>query len=137
MAASPGFYRHRIDLFNRVFDGDIQFEGGWHGKSFILGQNGEQPSIVTSQGAIHPADINNAHPNESQISDFMHALGFAPVPGSYHGWRRAADGVCVLDARPDNFIQSKDGPVPVDLVAAEGNAQPTSGKNPNLPRNPV
>ena len=120
-AASPAFYLQRISAFNRIFDGDIKFEGVTHGKSLILGQHGDQPSIVISQGAIRPADVRNPHPNETQIADFMRALGFEPLPGSYYGWERAADGVCVLDARLDNFILSKDGPVPIDLVVSIDN----------------
>lgn len=45
----------------------------------------------------------------------LHSLGFEPLPNSFHGWQRASDGIVMLDARPDNFINTKDGIMPIDL----------------------
>jgi len=38
--------------------------------------------------------------------------------GPYFGWVRRADGVAVVDARPDNFILSPLGVIPIDLQMA-------------------
>ena len=35
-----------------------------------------------------------------------------PLPRSYFGWMRAADGVVVLDARADNFVLAAEGVIP-------------------------
>jgi hypothetical protein len=41
--------------------------------------------------------------------------GFRSVPASYFGWYRPADGVVIVDAKPDNFIKTSDGLLPIDL----------------------
>ncbi|HZQ47275.1 MAG TPA: hypothetical protein VFC07_09715 [Verrucomicrobiae bacterium] len=45
----------------------------------------------------------------------MNNLGFEQLPNSFHGWRRISDGMIILDARPDNFVRTKDGVVPIDM----------------------
>jgi hypothetical protein len=115
-AATPLFYLHRLELMNRFFGSDIRMEGVQLGQSPIIGLTGEQPAIVTSQPAIRPMDIDHPHPSPAEIRDFMQTEGFRPKPSSYFGWERPDDGVTVLDARPDNFIKSQKGVVPVDLV---------------------
>jgi hypothetical protein len=44
--------------------------------------------------------------------------GFVPVPQSYFGWYREADGVVIVDAKPDNFVKTQLGVVPIDLQMA-------------------
>jgi hypothetical protein len=49
----------------------------------------------------------------------MESLGFVQVTRSYYGWHRREDAITILDARPDNFILSPEGVVPIDLVISE------------------
>ena len=43
----------------------------------------------------------------------MRALGFSEIH-SFYGWKHE-DGAVVLDAKPDNFIKSEAGIIPIDL----------------------
>jgi hypothetical protein len=45
--------------------------------------------------------------------------GFRSVPASYFGWYRFGDGVVIVDAKPDNFINTAAGVVPIDLQMAQ------------------
>lgn len=130
-AATPLYYLRRLGLMNRVFGSDIRMEGIQMGESPIIGQRGEQPAIVTSQPFVLPADPRNPHPTTAEIGTFMREEGFQPRPNSYYGWERPADGVTVLDARPDNFIKAERGIVPVDLVIDQ---KPTAGPGPRPPQ---
>jgi hypothetical protein len=123
-AATPLFYLHRLLLMNQVFDAGLRLEGIMLGKSLIIGVQGEQPSIATSQPWIRPADPQRPHPTNAEISEFMESLGFVQITRSYYGWHRKADAVIILDARPDNFISSPEGVVPIDLVISQ--AAPTA-----------
>ncbi len=118
-AATPLFYLHRLQLMNHVFDSDMRLEGIALGHSPLIGQRGKQPSIVISQPWIRAADLANPHPSEAEIAQFMRKLGFEPLTSVCFGWHRAADGMTVVDARPDNFIMSAEGVVPVDLVVTD------------------
>jgi Serine/Threonine/Tyrosine Kinase found in polyvalent proteins len=114
--ATPLFYLRRLELMNRVFGSDLQLEGVTFGKSFIIGARGEKPCLVISQPWIDAADENNPHPTETEIEKFMESLGFSPLTGAFFGWRNEEKGITVLDARPDNFINSPAGVIPIDLV---------------------
>jgi hypothetical protein len=116
IAATPAFYLARLHLMNAVFGAGMRLEGVTLGQSLLIGQQGEQPSIVVSQQWIRAADPGRPHPSEAEIELFMRSLGFEPLAGAYFGWHRARDGVRVVDARVDNFIKSADGVVPIDLV---------------------
>ena len=121
-AATPLFYLRRLMLMNRVFGAGLRVEGVMLAKSLIIGVPGEQPSIVISQPWIRPADPLRPHPTNPQIAQFMESLGFVQVSRSYYGWHRKADAITILDARPDNFILSPEGVVPIDLVVSEATA---------------
>jgi hypothetical protein len=123
-AATPQFYLHRLILMNRVFDAGLRLEGILLGKSLIIGVKGEQPSIATSQPWIRPADPQRPHPTNREIAQFMESLGFVQVSRSYYGWQRKADAITILDARPDNFILSPEGVVPIDLVISQSTPLP-------------
>ena len=118
--ATPLQYLERQLLHNEVFDGDIVLEGVCVSSkpSMIIGEDPGQPSFVISQPFIKATNRDSATPTEQQISTFLSAHGFEPVPGSYFGWQRAADGVVILDARRDNFILSDAGVIPIDLQMA-------------------
>jgi hypothetical protein len=117
--ATPVFYLRRLQLMNRLFHSDLRMEGVLLGKSLILFAQGEQASIVISQEWFHPADKSNPYPTENEIAEFMTALDFAVSQNSYFGWYREMDGIKILDARPDNFIKSAAGVVPIDLVVSQ------------------
>ena len=115
-AATPLFYLRRLSMMNRVFNADLRLEGVAFGQSLLLGQSGPQPSIVISQPWVRAADPANPHPTEQGAAELMSSLGFELLPLAYFGWLRAADGVKIVDARPDNFIKSAEGVVAIDLV---------------------
>ena len=52
------------------------------------------------------------------IRAFLEAVGFRPAPRSYYGWYRPADGVVIVDAKPDNFLATPEDLVPLDLQMA-------------------
>jgi hypothetical protein len=114
--ATPLFYFRRLDLMNRIFGSGLRFEGIALGKSFLLWQEGEHPSLVVSQPWIRPKDPAAPHPSMLEIGEFMQSLGFRSLNDAFFGWRREEDGVTVIDARLDNFIKSSEGVVPIDLV---------------------
>ena len=119
-AATPAFYLQRLELMNRVFGSDFRLEGIALGRSLLIGMAGDQPCMVISQPWIRAADPKNPHPTKAEIVEFMEAVGFKEDPKSYYGWHRDSDGIVVIDARPDNFIQSAQGVVPIDLVICHG-----------------
>ena len=129
IGASPDFYLRRMDLMNRVFDSGIRLEGVSMGRSLLTGK-GEEPSVVVSQPWHEAANIDAPHPTAAQISEFMRGEGFEALPKSYFGWWRASDGVRVLDARDDNFILSRNGVVPIDLVLDQPAVAPETGETP-------
>lgn len=118
-AATPAFYLRRLELMNQVFKSDFRLEGISFGKSLLLGAKGNQPSMVVSQPWIRSADATNPHPSRSEIKEFMESLEFIAKEDSYYGWWRKEDGIIIIDARPDNFIKTIDGVVPIDLVISQ------------------
>ena len=106
--ATPYFYLVRLELLNEVFGLDMKLEG-------VTGD--ELLSMLISQAWVHPADPRNPLPSPAEIAEFMCGLGFEPTSRPYE-WHRKADEVLVSDARPDNFIRSKLGVVPIDLIAS-------------------
>jgi hypothetical protein len=115
-AATPAFYLRRLELMNQVFKSDLRLEGISFGKSLIIGAQTEQSSLVISQPWIRSADANDPHPSMLEIAQFMESLNFCTETNSYYGWYREEDEIKIIDARPDNFIKSHEGVVPIDLV---------------------
>lgn len=105
--ATPYFYLRRIELTNEFFDSDLRLEG------VTLG---DKISIVISQPWAHPADPSRPVPSDAEVGDFMSRLGFERVANTKFEWVSKSNRLRVSDARPDNFIKSKDGVVPIDLV---------------------
>jgi len=54
-----------------------------------------------------------------EIADYLQEEGFVSVPKAYYGWYRPNDGVVIVDAKPDNFIKTTMGLVPIDLQIAQ------------------
>lgn len=122
-AATPLFYLLRLELMNRAFGSDFKLEGIALGKSLLIGAQGEQPRMVVSQPWIRAANPSFPHPSTTEISQFMESLGFVSLKGSYYGWHHKEENITILDARPDNFIKSHQGVVPIDLVISKNNQQ--------------
>ena len=116
IAATPLFYLLRIKLMNQVFSSDIRLEGILLAASLIIGASGEHPRMIVSQPWIRAKNPRFPHPTALEIEQFMKALDFTQTKGSYFGWSREKDRVVIIDARPDNFIDSHHGVVPIDLV---------------------
>jgi hypothetical protein len=117
--ATPMFYLRRLQLMNREFDSGIRLEGIMLAKCLLIGATGDQPCMVISQPWHRPANKNSPHPSRMEVKEFMESLGFAEVKGSYFGWLKAERKIRVIDARPDNFIKTENGVIPIDLVISE------------------
>ncbi len=119
--ANPAQYLDRICLHNVVFNGRIKLVGFCvSGRpSLIIGEPPGQPSIVTSQPFYLAADLDHPAPTPEKLDKWMRAQGFLGMPASHFGWVRPADGVVVTDAKPDNFIFTADGILPIDLQIAQ------------------
>jgi len=115
-SATPLFYLRRLIAMNAVFNSDMRVEGVSFGATLIIGRHGLSPSLVISQPWVRAADPGNPHPSEQEIRELMRSLDFAPLPMAWFGWLRHSDGMRLVDARPDNFIKSAEGVVPIDLV---------------------
>jgi hypothetical protein len=119
---TPVEYLERIRLFNEAFGGDWKMEG------VILPSEPEQNGLVqilTSQSRIEAADSKYPYPNMAEIEGFMRGLGFERVAG-FLAWRNAERGIVVGDVRGPNFIKSKRGIVPIDLLVTEEKAMGSS-----------
>jgi hypothetical protein len=115
--ATPAEYLRRMALQISVFGSDLKLEGVTVSEkpSMIIGQPSGQASIVISQPWYEKAGVAT---NEV-IHDLMVTEGFRAVPASYFGWYRPDDGVVVVDAKPDNFIATTAGLIPIDLQLAQ------------------
>ncbi len=115
--AAPSEYLRRMALHISVFGSDIALEGVTVSTkpSMIIGQPAGQPSIVISQLWYEKDGVAT---NEA-IHEMLVDEGFRPVPASYFGWFRPADGTVIVDAKPDNFIRTKEGLIPIDLQMAQ------------------
>jgi hypothetical protein len=107
----------RMALHIEAFASDIRLEGVTISEkpSMIIGQPPGQPSIVISQRWY----AKNGTATNEDIHDLLVSEGFRPVPTSYFGWFRPEDGVVIVDAKPDNFIQTTEGLIPIDLQMAQ------------------
>jgi hypothetical protein len=106
--ARPLDYIRRWQLFNQVFGDSVRLEGA---RRYEDGK----VSIVISQSWRAAGDSRNPNPTREEMEEFLHQAGFVPVPDSYRGWYRSGDGILLIDANPDNFVQTRYGTVPIDL----------------------
>ena len=112
-------YLLRMALHIALFGSDLKFEGVSISTEpgLVIGQASGQPSAVISQEWIQAADPSLPLPSLAQIADYMLEKGFHPVAKSFFGWSHP-NGIAVIDAKPDNFILSENGVVPIDLQIA-------------------
>lgn len=119
--ATPGEYLHRMHLQNTIFGDDIRLEGGMihSGPSMVIGQPPDGFSFVISQQWLEAADNQHQFPAEAEIHDFLSGIGFQPLLNSFYGWESHDESLVILDAKPDNFIATPEGILPIDLLLTE------------------
>jgi hypothetical protein len=119
--ATPREYLHRWALQNELFGDEVRLEGGMLslGPSMILGMPPDGLSLVISQPWLDAEDSRNPHPREIEIAEHLQIRGFAPLFRSLYGWRHLDEGMIILDAKPDNFIKTNSGILPIDLLIAQ------------------
>ncbi len=115
--ASPTEYLRRMAFQILLFDSDLKLEGVTISDkpSLVLFEPPGQPSFVVSQRWFEMA----GKVTTEEIQALMEEAGFEFVPKAYFGWFRRADGMVVVDAKPDNFIKTAVGLVPIDLQMAQ------------------
>ncbi len=115
--ATPLAYLRRFQLQNELFVDDVRLEGVMpsEGPSMVIGQPPGGISLVISQPWLDARETAQPHPAEAEVADYFNKRGFVHIPDAFYGWRREADGVVILDARPDNFVQTPAGLLPIDL----------------------
>lgn len=105
--ATPEEYLVRHALMERIFPTGIQVDGLTDSGCFVISQRA----------------ITGNHPTEWGVRKYLRKLGFVNIPASFGqggmAWFHRELGVLVVDTAPDNFVASKPGVVPVDLVIAE------------------
>ena len=116
--AKPSEYLNRQALQNAMFDDEISLEGFMldAGGIAIIGQKQGGLSMVISQPWLDAADERSPHPTEEQVDEMMKTKGFLSISGSFYGWESAEFGIVILDAKPDNFILTSEGILPIDLI---------------------
>jgi hypothetical protein len=55
-------------------------------------------------------------PTEKDVADFMHSAGYDPLANYRHAWHDRRTGFALFDARPANFVNVADVPIPFDLI---------------------
>ena len=114
--AIPSEYLIRQALQVAVFGSDIRLEGVSISDkpSMVLFEPPGQPSFVISQEWFEGGKA----PTMDEIAERLGADGFFSAPHSYFGWYRPLDGVVLVDSKPDNFVKTSAGVVPIDLQMA-------------------
>ncbi|MFN3407818.1 MAG: NAD-dependent DNA ligase LigA [Limisphaerales bacterium] len=142
--ADPCSYLRRLQLQNALFADDVRLEGVMRteGPSLVIGQPPGGISLVISQPWLDARDPRCPHPTEHAIAAYLTTRGFVRIPNAFYGWQRSADGVVILDARPDNFVVTEAGLLPIDLHLHAPEPPPTNDRtievfwrcpNPNCP----
>jgi hypothetical protein len=115
--AKPSEYLRRMALQILFIDSDLKLEGVTISDkpSIVLFEPPGQPSFVISQTWFERTD----RVTTEEIEELMKDSGFEFVPKAYFGWFRKEDRMIVVDAKPDNFIKTVVGLVPIDLQMAQ------------------
>ena len=109
--ATPVEYFQRMALYNRVFDDDMKFEG-----VVFLGTQ-KFPCIVVSQPFVVARSKTLPYPiMDEDIAEYMQRLGFTKNVRAEVAWKRESDGVECYDCHSKNFIMTKKGVVPIDII---------------------
>ena len=89
------------------------------GPSMIIGQPAGGISLVISQPWLEAAEPTRPHPTEAEIAHYLQDRGFTPLFGALFGWMQDDGSRIILDAKPDNFILTPAGILPIDLLITE------------------
>ena len=108
--ATPVEYFQRMALYNGVFDDDVRFEG------VILVGKVKYPCIVTSQPFVVARSKVLPYPMEEDIAEYMQRLRFTKNVRAEVAWKRESDGFECFDCKPANYIMTKKGAVPIDII---------------------
>jgi hypothetical protein len=121
LPATPSEYLSRLALQNEVFNDEIILEGAMlhDGPSMIIGAPKGVLLLVISQPWIDAANEHQPYPSEEQLTPYLQERGFKKLIGSFFGWIKDEEQLVVLDAKPDNFILTPDGIIPIDLLITE------------------
>jgi hypothetical protein len=112
-AAAPADYLERLRLMNAVFGDAVRVEGVRCGRTVALAIS--QPLLKAARtGCPHPV-------REKKIALYMEARGFVGL--GYHAWFHPAERLMVTDATPDNFIVTRKGLAPVDLMICRAHGE--------------
>jgi hypothetical protein len=108
-------------LQNEVFGDGIILEAGIinTGPSMVIGQQSDGLSLIISQPWLNAADERQPYPTEEQLAPYLRERGFEPLFASFYGWINDDQSLVVLDAKPDNFILTSEGILPIDLLMTE------------------
>lgn len=98
-------YLRRWKLSNTVFSNVAKLVG--------VMQTPEGVRLVMKQPFVPAADKNQPHPQGREVNRWLEAAGFEYQSGA---WVRAEDGVVLNDEHEGNFIKTKDGIRPIDIV---------------------
>jgi hypothetical protein len=109
-------YLNRIALTQIVLGDDLKILGVTEAPDCF--EETTWPCIVTSQSWRTAANPDQPNPTREQIEEFLQNLGFKALPRNY-GWIREEDNIIIADARPDNFILTEEGVLPIDLLIAQ------------------
>ena len=90
-----------------------------NGPSMIIGQLSGGISLVISQRWLEAVNPSRPHPTEAEIADFLKPQGFTPLFSALFGWMLEDGSLVILDAKPDNFILTPAGILPIDLLITE------------------
>ena len=112
--ATPSEYFTRMDLMNDVFGDSIKLAG-------VIMQEGK-PSVVITQPFMVAASNKSKYPSHDQVDEYMERRGFERMLNMHQSWQRKSDGVRCHDCRVDNFILTKEGVEPVDLILQHADA---------------
>jgi hypothetical protein len=116
--AKPSEYLRRMALQILFIDSELKLEGvtiSPDKPSIVLFEPPGQPSFVISQRFFEKTDAVTTE----EIKELMEDSGFQFDPKAYFGWFRREDRLIVVDAKPDNFIKTAAGLIPIDLQMAQ------------------
>jgi hypothetical protein len=101
--ASPLEYLDRWSHHNSLFADITRVLG-------IVTDN-EGPRLVICQKALR-----GPLPSEQTIENFLRAGAWGPLKGLRYAWISQTRGIAIFDARPANFVQIGETPVPFDVI---------------------
>jgi hypothetical protein len=107
--ATPFAYLRRLEWTNDVFDSDLRLE-------CVVP---EPAAIVISQPFEQAKDPDNILPSVDDIIALMTKMGFEIVKNNPQEWYRRRDSCSACDAKAENFINGRDGLVPIDLIVSK------------------